>query len=72
MRDIKKQRIRAAADMVWAVSNSIYQSMPKESQITLEATKCIIEILDANYKKTNLREINEEDCLNHCSAKISC
>jgi hypothetical protein len=50
------------------VNNSIYQSTPKEPQSTLEATKCLIEIVDVNYEKANLRAITKEDCLNHLSA----
>ena len=68
MRDIKNLRTRAAADRAWTVNNSIYQSTPKELQSTLEATKCLIEILDANYEKANLRAITKEECLNHLSA----
>ena len=68
MRDIKKLRTRAAAEKAWTVNNSIYQSTSKEPQSTLEATKRLIEILDAKYEKANLRAITEEDCLNHLSA----
>jgi hypothetical protein len=68
MRDIKHLRTRAAADKAWTVNNSIYQSTPKEPQSTLEATKRLIEILDAKYEKANLRAITEEECLNHLNA----
>jgi hypothetical protein len=34
----------------------------------LEATKCLIEILDAKYEKANLRAITKEECLDHLSA----
>ena len=68
MRDINNLRTRAAADKAWTVNNSIYQSTSKEPQSTLEATKCLIEILDAKYKKANLRVITKVDCLNHLSA----
>ncbi len=34
----------------------------------LEATKHLIEILDAKYEKANLRAITKEECLNHLSA----
>ena len=34
----------------------------------LEATKCLIEILDAKYENANLRAITKEECLNHLSA----
>ena len=50
------------------MNNSIYQSMPKEPQSTLKATKCLIKILDAKYDKTNLRAISKEECLNHLNA----
>jgi len=68
MRDIKNQRTRAEAAKAWTMNNSIYQSMSKEPQSTLETTKCLIKILDANYEKANLRAITEQDCLNHLSA----
>jgi hypothetical protein len=51
MRDIKNLRTRSAPDTAWTVNNSIYQSMSKEPQSTLEATKQLIEILDAKYEK---------------------
>jgi hypothetical protein len=50
MRDIKNLRTRAAANKAWTVNNSIYQSMSKELQSMLEATKQLIEILDAKYE----------------------
>ena len=68
MRDIKNLRTRAAADRAWTVNNIIFQNTYKEPQSTLEATKRLIEILDAKYEKANLRAITEEDCLNHLSA----
>jgi hypothetical protein len=68
MRDIKNLRTRAAANKAWTVNNSIYQSTSTELHSMLEATKCFIEILDANYEKANLRAITKEDCLNHLSA----
>ncbi len=61
MRDIKNLRTRAAANRAWTVNNSIYQSTSKEPQSTLEATKCLIEILDAKYEKADLRA-NTENC----------
>jgi hypothetical protein len=67
MRDIKNLRTRAATNRAWTASNSIYQCMSKEPQSTLEATKRIIEILDAKYEKATLRAITKEDCLNHLS-----
>ncbi len=67
MRDIKHLRTRAAADRAQTVNNSIYQTSSKEPQSTLEATKRLIEILDAKYKKADLRAITEQDCLNHLS-----
>jgi hypothetical protein len=69
MRDIKNLRTRAAAGKkAWTMNNSIYQSMSKELQSILEATKCLIEILDAKYEKANLRAISKEECPNHLSA----
>ena len=68
MRDINNLRSRSAADKAWKVNNSIYQSTSTEPQSTLEATKRLVEILDAKYEKANLRAITEADCLNHLSA----
>jgi hypothetical protein len=68
MRDIRNLRTRAAADRAWTVNNSIYQSTSKELPSTLEATKRLIEILNAKYEKANLRAITKQDCLNHISA----
>ncbi len=42
--------------------------MSKELQSMVEATKHLIQILDAKYEKANLRAITEVDCLNHLSA----
>jgi hypothetical protein len=67
MRDIKNLRTRAATNRAWAMNFSIYQSTSKEQQKTLEATKHLIEILDAKYEKANLRAITKEECLNHLS-----
>ncbi len=50
------------------MNNSIYQSMSKEPQSTLETTKCLIQILDANYMKVNLRAIIQYNCNKHLSA----
>jgi hypothetical protein len=68
MRDIKNLRTRAAANIAWTVNNSFYQSMSKELQNMLEATKHLIEILDTKYEKANLRAITKEECLKHLSA----
>jgi hypothetical protein len=68
MRDIKNLKTRAAVNKAWTVNNSIYQSLSNDPQNTLETTKCLIEILDAQYEKANLRAITEEECLNHLSA----
>jgi hypothetical protein len=68
MRDIKNLRTRVAANNAWTVNNNIYQNTSKERQSTLKATKCLIEILDAKYKKANLRAITKEECRNHLSA----
>ena len=61
MTDINNLRTKTAADKAWVVNNSIYQSASQERQSTLEATQCLIEILDAKYEKANLRAITEED-----------
>ena len=49
MRDINKLKTRATVERAWMMTNSIYQEMSKEPQSTLEATKRLIHILDANY-----------------------
>ena len=51
MRDNKNLRTRAVANKAWTMNNSIYQSTSKKLQSTLETTKHLIEILDANMKR---------------------
>jgi hypothetical protein len=34
----------------------------------LEATKRLMQILDAKYEKANLKKTTEEECINHLSA----
>jgi hypothetical protein len=68
MRDIKNLRSKSAMDRAWMVNNIIYQTTSKEPHSTLEATKPLIEILDAKYEKAHLRAITKVDCLNHLSA----
>ena len=46
------------------MNNSIYQEISKEPYSTLEATKCLIEILDANYERANCRNIVKNNCTN--------
>ena len=41
--------------------------MSKEPQSMLEAMKCFIQILDAEYKKADLRTIVNDDCNKHLS-----
>ena len=60
-------RTRAVANKAWTMNNSIYQSLSKEPQSTLKATKRLIEILDAKQEKANLKAITKEECLNHLS-----
>ncbi len=63
-----KSHCQQETSIIWVVNNSIYQSTSQEPQSTLEATKCLIKILeDAKYDKANIREI-KQDCLNHLSA----
>ncbi len=45
----------------WSMNNNIYQDMSKEPQNTPEATKHLIQILDAIYNKTVLRDIAAHD-----------
>ena len=61
MRDIKNLRTRAAADKAWTMNNSIYQSTSKELQITLEATKCLIKILDSKHEKQISGQLQKEN-----------
>ena len=49
------------------MNNSIYHSMSKETQGMLEATKCLIQILDTKNEKEGLRKIVRDDC-KHLSA----
>jgi len=51
MSDINKLKRRATIEMAWTMENSIYQSMSKEPQSTLKATKHLMQILDAKYEK---------------------
>ncbi len=51
MRDINKLKTQAQIEKFWAVNNSICHDMPKEPQSILEATKCLIQILDVNHEK---------------------
>ena len=57
MRDINKLKTRVQIEKSWSKNNSIYQERSKEPQSTLEATKRLIQILDAKYEKADLREI---------------
>ena len=59
MRDINKLTMRAQIEKPLTMNNGIYQDMSKESQSTLEATKRLIQILDAKYGKVDLRAITE-------------
>ena len=59
MRDINKLSTRAQIEKSWSLNNSIFQENTKEPQSTLEATKRLIQILDAKYEKANLRTITE-------------
>ena len=68
MRNINKLNTRAILERAWTMNNSSYQSMSKEPQSMLKATKCLIQILDAKYKKANLRAILDDDCNKHLNA----
>ncbi len=59
MRDINKLNTQAQIEKSWLLNNSIYQENTKEPQITVEATKRLIQILDTKYKKADLRAITE-------------
>ena len=59
MRDITKLNTQAQIEKSWLLNNSIYQENTKEPQSTLEATKYLIQILDAKYEKVDLRAITE-------------
>ena len=61
MRDINNLRTKTAADKAWVVNNSIYQSTSQEPQSTLDATNCLVKILDAKYEKENLRATTKDD-----------
>ena len=59
MRDINKLSTRAQIERFWLLNNCIFQENTKEHQSTLEATKRLIQILDAKYEKADLRAITE-------------
>ncbi len=59
MRDINKLSTIAQFEKSWSLNNSIFQENTKEPQSTLEATKRLIQILDAKYEKADLRAITE-------------
>ena len=61
MRDINKLKTKASIERAWTMNNSIYQDMSKEPQSMLEATKCLIHILDAKYEKEDLRSIVKDN-----------
>ncbi len=65
MRDINKLTTKAQIEKSWLLNNSFYKENTKEPQSTLEATKCLIQILDAKYKKADIRAITE-NCINLC------
>ncbi len=50
MRDINKLNTQAQIEKSWMMNNSINQETTKELQRTLEATKHLTKILDANYE----------------------
>ena len=50
------------------MNNSIYQSRSKEPQSMLKATKYLIQILDAKYKRADLSAIVEDNCNKHLRA----
>ena len=57
MRDINELNTHSQTLKSCIVNNRIYQNMSKEPQSTLEATKHLIQILDAKYEKADLRAI---------------
>ena len=59
MRNINKLNTKAQIKKSWLLIDGIYQENTKEPQTTLEATKCLIQILDAKYEKVDLRAITE-------------
>jgi hypothetical protein len=62
MRDIKKLTTRAMFEWDWTMNNSVYQETSKEPQSMLEATKRLINILDAKYETVDLRAIVTDNC----------
>ncbi len=51
MREINKLSTRAQIEKSWLLNNSIFQENTKEPQSTMEATKRLIQILEAKYEK---------------------
>ena len=62
MRDSNKLNTQAQIEKSWIMINSIYEETSIEPQSTLEATKHLIQILDTNYEKANLRDIAKNNC----------
>ena len=62
MRDINKLSDDTKIKKAWRINNIIGYAINNEPQSTHDATKCVIEILDAKYEKANLRQVVEDDC----------
>ena len=67
MKDISKLRTQAQHEKFWTMNNIIYQDMSKEPESISEATKLLLQIQDAKYKKTDFRAIMENN-YKHLSA----
>jgi hypothetical protein len=67
VRNINKLKNRAIIERAWTMNISIYQNMSKEPQSMLEATKRLIQILEARYENADLRAIVKDDCIKHLS-----
>ncbi len=67
MRDINNLNTRAQIEKSWMINNNMDQETSMEPQSTLEATKCLIQVLDINYEKAHLRDIVKNN-ITHLSA----
>ena len=70
IRDINKLNTQAQIEKTWVMNNSIYQEMFKQTQNTLEANKCLIQILDTKYEKAHLRDIGKQLYTSKCPSDV--
>jgi hypothetical protein len=59
MRNIDNLSDITKIEKAWSVNNYL----ANEPQSTLDATKRVVQILDANYAKTDLQAVVEDNCI---------